>query len=162
MEHFSLLATLCHSCVYSSKCCGVLERGCAPLFIPELWRCICLSLAWRHRIHRLSMEPCHCERKEWLRGTREGAASPRDRPVPDQAISPPPLCGGLWVGHGLMPRGASPNLAWFGGRLPCFFARISVWKAFFSGIFHVFVFVTCKIMFSKYMWNLVNSKCIRD
>jgi hypothetical protein len=33
-------------------------------------------------------------------------------------------------------------------------------EAHFGGLFHVFVFVTCKIMFSKYMWNLVNSKCI--
>jgi hypothetical protein len=29
-----------------------------------------------------------------------------------------------------------------------------------SEFLHVFVFVTCKTIFSKYMWNLVNSKCI--
>jgi hypothetical protein len=37
MEHFFLLATLCHSCVYSSKCSGVcgvcLREGGTPVFI---------------------------------------------------------------------------------------------------------------------------------
>jgi hypothetical protein len=32
----------------------------------------------------------------------------------------------------------------------------------FDGLFHVFVFVTCKAIYSKYMWNSVNSKCICD
>ena len=35
-------------------------------------------------------------------------------------------------------------------------------KAPFGELLHVFVFVTYKIMFSKYMWNLVSSKCICD
>jgi hypothetical protein len=138
------------------------EGGCAPLFILELWWCIYLSLARRHKIHWLNMEPCHRQRKEWPRGTRERAAAPRDGSVPDQAISPPPLRGGLWARHGSVPQGASPNLAWFGGRLSYLFARIGVWKAPFGEIFHVFMLVTYKIMFSKYMWNLVNSKYICD
>jgi hypothetical protein len=36
MRHFSLLATLCHSCVYSSKCvmvCPPLFRGGLPLYL---------------------------------------------------------------------------------------------------------------------------------
>jgi hypothetical protein len=36
------------------------------------------------------------------------------------------------------------------------------WKAPFDGLFHVFVFVTCKVIYSKYMWNSVNSKSICD
>jgi hypothetical protein len=35
-------------------------------------------------------------------------------------------------------------------------------KCLLVKILHVFVFVTCKIIISKYMWNLVNSKCICD
>jgi hypothetical protein len=36
------------------------------------------------------------------------------------------------------------------------------WKAPFDGLIHVFVFVTCKVIYSKYMWNSVNSKSICD
>jgi hypothetical protein len=36
------------------------------------------------------------------------------------------------------------------------------WQAPFDGLFHVFVFVTCKVIYSKYMWNSVNSKSICD
>jgi hypothetical protein len=43
---------------------------------------------------------------------------------------------------------------------PLFLCANQCQKAPFAELFHVFVFVTCKIMLSKYMWNLVNSKCI--
>jgi hypothetical protein len=36
------------------------------------------------------------------------------------------------------------------------------WKSPFDGLFHVFVFVTYKVIYSKYMWNSVNSKSIFD
>jgi hypothetical protein len=33
-------------------------------------------------------------------------------------------------------------------------------EAPFSVFSHVFVYMSCKIIISKYMWNLVNGKCV--
>jgi hypothetical protein len=54
--------------------CGVCERGGTPLFIEEWRQCFYLSLAQRHRMHYLSMKPCHRQSKGWLRGAGKGAA----------------------------------------------------------------------------------------
>ena len=67
------------------------------------------------------------------------------------------------AGHGLdqycFPMGFSPVklIIWVS---PLFLCASQHRKAPFGELFHVFVLMTCKIMFSKYMWNLVNSKCM--
>jgi hypothetical protein len=43
-----------------------------------------------------------------------------------------------------------------------FFVRINIGKRLLMVYFMYFVFVTCKVIYSKYMWNSVNSKCICD
>jgi len=80
-------------------------------------------------------------------------------PSPDKAASPPPSRGGLWAGPGLLLGWYFARMTKVAGRVYCSFAQIRV-KTPFGEIFHVFVFMTCKTIFSKYMWNFVNSKCI--
>jgi hypothetical protein len=79
-------------------------------------------------MHCLNMKPCHRQRKLWLRHARKGPAAPKDRPVHDQAASPPSLRGRPWDGHGSVSRGGLLILNLFGRRLPYSFAQISVGK----------------------------------
>jgi hypothetical protein len=74
------------------------------------------------------MSTCHRLSKGWTRGAAGGLATPRGWPSPDQATSPPPSRGGLWVGPRLLLGGCFAWLSQVDGRLPSSFAQISVGK----------------------------------
>ena len=93
-------------------------------------------LGARTELHRLCMEACHRQSK----GGREAPIGGR-----------PPL----GVIHPLT-MSSHHCLRVVGYGLDMDHRR----KAPFSDFLHVFVFVTCKTISSKYMWNLVNSKGI--
>ena len=112
----------------------------------------CTALAWRHATTTIR---------------RGRVASRGERPPPRSGrplttASGQCLCVvGLGLVMGRYPMGFShfESVWWVSPLLLCANQRR---KAPFGELFHVFLFVTYKIMFSKYMWNLVNSKCICD
>ena len=84
---------------------------------------------------------------------RWGSPAPKGQPPPDQAPLPPPSCGRLWAGPGLL-------LGWYfrPDDESCWAFLLFVCanqsrKAPFSEMVHAFVFMSCKIITSKYMWN---------
>jgi hypothetical protein len=128
IEHFSLLATLCHSCVSSSMCVMYLREGGYPSIYTRQDAVLEAIFGTKHALHRLCMLRRHRPTKGWLSNAGRGATAPREQPVPDRASSPPPSRGRPWARHGLLPWGALPILSWFGGCLPYSFVQIGVGK----------------------------------
>ena len=141
-----------------AQCVVCWERGGTPLFIQEPRRCFVYS--WR--------ETLGCTALAWWHATARakcGWAVPVGGRLP-LGVSHPLTMATLhrlhMVGHGLYMDAYSmvfcPVCTKLMGFL--FLCANQHWKAPFGELFHVFVFVTYKITFSKYMWNLVSSKCL--
>jgi hypothetical protein len=108
MEHFSLLATLCHSCVYSSKCCGmcgVFERGGYPSIYTGQEAMLEAIFGAKHALHCLCMLRRHRPMKGWL------SSAGRGRPPlgSSQSLTEPPHHRLRVGGHGL-DKGCSPRV----------------------------------------------------
>jgi hypothetical protein len=111
-------------------------------------------------LHCLCMSPRNRRTKGWQRGAGGGSGDPRGRP----SLTRPSRHCLLMVSSGVGLAHSSV------GTLPRCFDLMDLFYLFICtnqrreapfGVFsHVFVYMSCKIIISKYMWNLVNGKCV--
>ena len=141
----------------SSSCVLCLEGSSTLLFIIGVRWCVCLYLAQSTCSTAFYMPSCHRQMKKRLSGAKWGWLTL------DRTLSPPPSRGGLLSGCGLLLGWSFTQITLSDGPFHLFFAHVCFAlhrKAPSWCIFHVFVFMCCKIIISKYMWNLVNGECI--
>ena len=137
------------------------ERGgYAPLFIQRVKVVLLPKFGTNHMLHRLYMAACNRQSKQSLGGVARGQPPLGvSRPLTESVCHRLRLAG---LGPGVDQGPVVLRLFWAGfeGRLLGCLCKSACRKVPFGEILHVFVFVTCKIIFSKYMWNLVIGKCI--
>jgi hypothetical protein len=120
MELFSLLATLCLTCVVSSC---VIFRGGLPLYLYMKER-RCCGYAWREAHAPLPSTWRHAT-TTWRRGQ---AAPVGGWPSLDHCLWPPPSRGRPWARPTLLPSGVLLRLSWIDRRLCHSFTWFSVEK----------------------------------
>jgi hypothetical protein len=145
MELFSS----CH--IMSLLCCCVLDKGC-PLFIHGarwcwelflVWGPSCTASAWRHAIAR-------------ARGGREASTGGRASLGVGHPLPCPLATAFVWWAVGwtwITPWWCLTQLESSCWVSPLFLCANQHQKAPFNVLLHAFVFMSCKIIFSKYMWN---------
>jgi hypothetical protein len=135
--------------------------GLDSLFMQGERRCSSLFLAWGTLGTDVACFHATARERPGGDGGSKGAAAPRAAQPTKGSKWPPPLWGGLWLDL----KYCCVVFCLIGVPMFRAFSILCAnqrWKAPFYGLFHVFVFVTYKVVYSKYMWNPINSKSICD